>query len=107
MSAAPSSQGGSETQPPAVRALERAQSRERELRVRLAELVTERRRLWQESKRLQGLGGRPGADPRLDAVVTRYQAKSEELGREIEAVRAELRTQEAIVAERRADADGV
>ncbi len=89
------------------RALEQAQARERELRARLAELVTERRRLWQESERLQGLGEQPGADLRLDEVARRYQAKVDRLGLELETVRSQLRAQAAIVAERKADADGV
>ncbi len=75
--------------------------------MRLAELISERRRMWQESNRLQALAHRAGADPRLAEVVARYRTRAEELGREVEKVRAQLRVQEAVVAESRADADGV
>ncbi len=101
------SRGSSGGRSPARTALEHAQSREHELRARIAELVTERRRLWQESKRLQVIAERTGADPRLDDVAVRYQAKATELGRELEEVRAQLRAQEAVVAEHKADLDGV
>ncbi len=101
------SQDRSPAQNEARRALEQAQARERELRARLAELVIERRRLWQESQRLRGLGERSAADHRLDDVAARYRARVEQLGRELESVRSELRAQEAVVAERKADADGV
>ncbi len=102
-----SSAAGSGPPPPTRRSLERAQAREQELRSRLAAQVTERRRLWQESERLQSLAGRSGADPRLRGLVERYQATTEDLGRKIEEVRAQLRTQEAVVAERKADLHGV
>lgn len=81
--------------------------RERELRSRLAELVTEHRRLLQESECLRGLATRSDADPRLGEVAARYRMKVAQLGRELETVRSLLRTQEGVVAERRADADGV
>lgn len=103
----PARPGPDAARDPRTKALDDALAREQELRRGLSERVTERRRLSQEADRLEGQVVLPGAQPRLGEVARRYRARADELEREIETLRSQLRTQEALVAERRAEADGV
>lgn len=85
--------------------LARAEALEVELRVRLAELIRERRHAHEEADRLGERGRLPGADAALTESAERYRARASVLDREIEAARERLRAQEGAVARRRADED--
>jgi hypothetical protein len=78
-------------------------SREQELRRRLAGLVHERRQAESEADRLRERARLPGADPDLGATADRWAVRAGELDADIEAVRAQLRAEEAATARERAD----
>lgn len=85
--------------------LGRAEALELELRLRVAELVTERRRATEEILRLEQRAQLPGADPAIGQAADRYRARLQTLEGELADARARLRSQEGAVATLRADRD--
>jgi hypothetical protein len=85
--------------------LERAEALELELRLRVAELVTERRRTTDEILRLEQRAQLPGADPAIGQAADRYRARLQTLEHELTDARARLRAQEGAVATLRAARD--
>lgn len=85
--------------------LERAEALEVELRVHVAELVTERRRATEEVVRLEQRAQLPGADAAITESAARYRTRIQALDQELEGARGRLRSQEGAVAALRADRD--
>jgi hypothetical protein len=77
----------------------RARQKERRLRERLADTIVERRKAVAEADRL-------AVAEHLSEPASRQRARSQQLADDIEALRAELRAQEKLVADLEADADG-
>ena len=75
--------------------LDEAQRAERGLREQLADLVRARARADSESRRLSERAGLEGADAVLSELAERYRAQGERLQAEVDALRADLRGQEA------------
>ena len=76
--------------------------KELSLRSRLNALVHERAEAVREAERLSVRGQVAGADPSLGEVALRWQAVADRVAGEVQAKRAELRAQEAVVERLRA-----
>jgi hypothetical protein len=86
--------------------LTEAQRAEQALREQLADLVRARARAESESRRLAQRAGVAGADPVLGELAERYRAQGERLQAEVEALRTDLRRQEAELERLRAAEEG-
>ena len=75
--------------------LDEAQRAELALREQLADLVRARARAESESRRLSERAGLPGADATMSELSERYRAQGERLQSEVDALRSDLRRQEA------------
>ena len=75
--------------------LAEAEQAEQGLREQLTDLVRARARAESESRRLAQRAGLAGAEPALADLAGCYQAQGERLQKEVEALRADLRRQEA------------
>lgn len=87
-------------------ALDDALVEEVALRSRLNALVHERAEAHAEAERLRVRGTQPGAAGDLDELAGRWAVVAERVAGEIEAQRARLREQEAVVARLRAQSGG-
>jgi chromosome segregation ATPase len=83
-----------------------AERAEQTLREQLADLVRARARAESESRRLSERAGLAGAEPSLAELAERYRAQGERLQAEVEALRTDLRRQEAEVERLRAAQGG-
>lgn len=80
-----------------------AEQRESELRQKLNDLVVEQRRALEEKFRFEQRARLEGADPRVAKAALAEEQRAAQLGTAVEAARAELRTQEGLVAQLRTE----
>lgn len=83
--------------------LRAATQREDQLRRRLHDLLVEQRRAVAEQDRYEQRARLEGADPRVGAAAGAEEQRVAELAAAIDSARAELRTQEGLVAQLRTD----
>ena len=86
--------------------LAEAEQAERALREQLADLVRARARAESEARRLAQRAGLAGADASLGELAGRYRAQGERLQAEVDALRTDLRRQEAELERLRAAEEG-
>ena len=83
--------------------LRAAQEREDQLRRRLNDLLVEQRRAMFEHSRYEQRARLESADPRVAAAARAEEQRAAELAAAVGSVRAELRTQEGLVAQLRTE----
>ena len=83
--------------------LREAEQREEQLRRALNDLLLEQRRALAESSRFEQRARLEGADPRVGDAARSEEQRAAELSAAVEAARAELRTQEGLVAQLRTE----